>query len=174
MDISWWEQPFLGWVGRYLIAQISAPEKWELEERLARIAEVISDGRTFDLYARILKTWTTSSKNGIRLLDQGNYVVSFKREKNKATVFLDIKRNSFIYWHSSYSTRVPLEVIHGFLLCQVLVLLADVVTTWGGVLEGLLTLYSVSGCLMPNKHFKHNTKNETELSIFSLTPAWNI
>lgn len=69
-----------------------------MEERLIRIAEIISDGHTFDLSARILKTQTTSSKNGISLLHQGQYVV------NKAMVFLDIKRNSSIYWHNSCST----------------------------------------------------------------------
>lgn len=40
-----------------------------MEERLVRTAEVILDGGTFDLSARILKTWTICFKNGIRLLD---------------------------------------------------------------------------------------------------------
>jgi len=42
-----------------------------------------------DLYVRILKT--TSSKNGIRLIDQGHYIVSFKREKTKQQCFLTLK-----------------------------------------------------------------------------------
>lgn len=49
----------------------------EMEERLVRTAEVILDGGTSDPSDRILKTWTISSKNGIRLLDQGHYVISF-------------------------------------------------------------------------------------------------
>lgn len=71
------------------------PQKngWKTDVRLARIAEVISDGCNFYLYARLWKhEQLISFKNGIRLLlDQNHYILSFKKAKPKQPCFLTSK-----------------------------------------------------------------------------------